>query len=68
MGIKAIMEVQIKTTSILHFLPVRMAKINKKNDYHACRVRANTPPLLVRMQSCTVMKKISVGVSQEDRN
>jgi hypothetical protein len=66
-----IRDTQFNTTLKLHLTPVRIAKIKKlcnSSGCRRCRARGNTPPLLVRVQTCTTTLEINLVVSQKIGN
>lgn len=61
-------EVQTKTTLTFYLIPIRMAKINKRNDSTCWQGggERGTLSLLVGVQTCTPSIANIVAVSQED--
>jgi hypothetical protein len=58
-----IREMQIKTTLRFHLTHIRMAKINHSGDnrwWWRCGAWRTTPPLLVGVQTCTVILEINL--------
>ena len=57
---------------LIHLTPVRMAKILNKisgsSRWQRWRTRANTPPLLLGVHTCTVTKEINMEAPQESEN